>query len=525
MLWDISSLVSYSVTEIGSRMKKFLLIFLFLANSVFADSNTLLDQSGSDIDLSHKLRTQKALNLNDAFLIQLYSSWKAKGPLDNKTNEFFQNTVDHYFRTALVSLQEIKGSENTDLLKANELYLLFKLGKYQAFLGKWIDHSVNSDFLKSELGFALDQVVSPQVSRIYLSTGFSLTPSMIEKLAKLESIPNNTNYSLQALRHLKSGDQAVKWIGKLHKDDYFRVQLAYSAILSYAKQGKIGASGTLIKKIIEPWIEKNNNKEDIAFYYLTLGRLLYQAKAFDESLSYYKLIPESSKYFLEARTESLWTHLQKRDFSNSAGELASLKLSVFSKQFYPEIFLASAIGNTMLCQFTDAKNSIQGFIKNNKYWGRKIEEALKSEKPDLIKETATTRQMKNQIKNITSELHYFKTKKIKGYSEDLNLRLAHVKNLLHQETRGQWLNRYKILDSALYKMKFVRIELLSRMKAVSEGLQKQLADSDSVSLYQSATLKGNQMSFPNDGMLWGDELFNMSADVINQCIKGKFYVK
>ena len=278
MLWDISSLVSYSVTEIGSRMKKFLLIFLFLANSVFADSNTLLDQSGSDIDLSHKLKTQKALNLNDAFLIQLYSSWKAKGPLDNKTNEFFQNTVDHYFRTALVSLQEINGSENTDLLKANELYLLFKLGKYQAFLGKWIDHSVNSDFLKSELGFALDQVVSPQVSRIYLSTGFSLTPSMIEKLAKLESIPNNTNYSLQALRHLKSGDQAVKWIGKLHKDDYFRVQLAYSAILSYAKQGKIGASGTLIKKIIEPWIEKNNNKEDIAFYYLTLGRLLYLPK-------------------------------------------------------------------------------------------------------------------------------------------------------------------------------------------------------------------------------------------------------
>lgn len=506
-------------------MKKLLFIFLFIASSAFADSNTLLDQSGSDIDLSSKLRTQKALNLNNAFLIQIYSSWKAKGPLDHNTNQFFQNTVDHYYRTALVGLQKVESNKIDDLLKANELYLLFKLGHYQTFLGKWIEHSATTSFLQSELGFALDQVVAPHVSRIYLGTGFSLTETMKDQLTKIEKIPNQTNYSLQALRHLKSGDKAVKWIGKLKKGDYFRVQLAYSAILSYAKQGKIGASGTLIKKIIEPWIEQNNNKEDIAFYYLTLGRLLYQAKAFNESLAYYKLIPESSKYFLEARTESLWTHLQKRDFSKSAGELASLKMSVFSKQFYPEIFLASAIGHTMLCQFTDAKKSIHGFIKSNKYWGKKIEEALKSPKPELIKATATTRQMENQIKNINVELSYFKNKKIVGYDSGLNVRLAHVKNLLNQEIRSQWLNRYKILDSALYKMKFVRIELLSRMKAVSDGLQNQLAGQDSVSRYDSATLKGNQMSFPDDGMPWGDELFNMSADVINQCIKGKFYVK
>ena len=524
MRWDISSLVFYSVMVIGYKMNKFILIFLFSV-SAFANTKTLLDQNGSDIDLSGKLRTQKTLKLNDAFLIQLYSSWKARGALDNQSNEYFQNTVDHYYRTALVALQKIDSSKRSDLVIANELYLLFKLGHYQAFLGKWIEHSSSTGFLKSELGFALDQVVAPHASRIYLSTGFSLTPLMSEKLSKIEDIPNQTNYSLQALKYLKSGDKAVKWIGKLDKGDYFRVQLAYSAILSYAKQGKIGASGTLIKKIIEPWIEKNNNKEDIAFYYLTLGRLLYQAKAFDESLSYYKLIPESSKYFLEARTESLWTHLQKRDFSNSAGELASLKLSVFSDQFYPEIFLASAIGNTMLCQFTDAKKSIHGFIKSNKVWGKKIEAALKSPAPKLIRDTATTRQMKNQITNINKELLYFKKRKITGYSEDLVLRLAHAKNLLNQESRSQWMNRYKILDAALYKMRFVRIELLSRMKAVSDGLQKQIAGSDSVSRYQSAVLKGNQMSFPNDGMLWGDELFNMSADVINQCIKGKFYVK
>ena len=90
-----------------------------MASNLFANTSTLLDQSGSDIDLSSKLRTQQTLNLNNAFLIQIYSSWKAKGPLDNKTNEFFKNTVDHYYRTALVGLQEIKNkSNNSEIIKA-----------------------------------------------------------------------------------------------------------------------------------------------------------------------------------------------------------------------------------------------------------------------------------------------------------------------------------------------------------------------------------------------------------------------
>ena len=79
--------------------------------------------------------------------------------------------------------------------------------------------------------------------------------------------------------------------------------------------------------------------------------------------------------------------------------------------------------------------------------------------------------------------------------------------------------------SALYKMKFVRIELLSRMRAVAEGLNEQLPTKDMVKRYEAAPVRynGNQISFPSDGMLWADELFNMKGKVKNLCLQGKFY--
>lgn len=528
MLWDISRWVGYLVVEIGDKMNflfKFFILTCLLATSSFASSDALLKQKGSEINLSSEITTQKVMRLDDAFLIQLYSSWKASGPLDHKTNSWFQKIVDHNFKTALLEVNQINEIKVQKIKKASELYLLFKVGLYQTFLGEWIAYSAQGNFLKTELGLSLDQVIAPHSSNIFVSSGFSLTPQMSDDLSKIESIPNQLNYSLQALKNLKQGDKAAKWIGKLKVTDDLRVQLAYSAILAYAKQGKIGASGTIVKKIIEPWIESNSDSEDIAFYYLTLGRLLYQANAFSESISYYKLVPESSKYFLEARTESLWGRLQMRDFSKSAGELASLKMTVFSDQFYPEIFLASAIGHTMLCQFTDAKNSIHSFIKSNKKWGKKIDLALSSDNPEPVRETYSINQKRNAIKSLKKDQAFFKIYKITNYDNQLLKRTIYTDVLLKKEKKNQWRNRYKLLDAALYKMKFVRIELLSRMKAVADGLSNKIAGQDSVSRYQAATLKGGQIAFPYDGMPWGDELFNMSADVLNQCIQGKFYVK
>jgi predicted protein tyrosine phosphatase len=75
-----------------------------------------------------------------------------------------------------------------------------------------------------------------------------------------------------------------------------------------------------------------------------------------------------------------------------------------------------------------------------------------------------------------------------------------------------------MLESALYKMKFVKIELISRMRAVEMNMK--IAGVDEVSTQNAALAKNNQMSFPVDKTIWGDEIFHMSASVKNKCQTG-----
>src|SRR5690606_2735296 len=132
-------------------------------------------------------------------------------------------------------------------------------------------------------------------------------------LKKIESDGSRFNISMQAWNSLRSGKEALKWIGKLTADDPLRLKLSNSALIAYAKDGQLKASAKLIKEVLEPIIEKSKDTEEISNYYLSLGRLLYQAGAMDASRHYYSLIPEESKFFMTARTELIWAMLQMND--------------------------------------------------------------------------------------------------------------------------------------------------------------------------------------------------------------------
>lgn len=512
-------------------MKRFLAFFslLFLLSlSSFGGSELLLNKEGSDLDFSKQLTVRTQLELDDPFLIQLYSRWKALGALENTTNNWMDLIFAKNYQKALVSIDQVNEGKVQQLKKPAELYLLFRTGHFQTFLDEWIDYTSSSNFLTSELGLALDQVVSVQGSQLLLTSGFFVTEDMAAKLSKTEEVKNSElNYSLQAYKALKTGENALKWIGKLKSDDELRLHLAHTALLAYGKEGKLGASGKLIKQVVEPWIVKSEKIEEISLYYMTLARLLYQAKAYDQAGVYYNLVPESSRYFMEARTEYLWVLLQQRNFSKAMGELASLELNVFDDVFYPEIYLASAIGHTMLCQFTDARAAIHRFVKVNKKWIEQIERAKTEKNPVPAIENFYSKRMRNQVVSLKKELKDFKKFKVNRYQNRLEEKLSAVNSALVSEARRQWSNRGEILDSAVYKLKFVRIELLSRMRALAEGLKDQIPTKDMVQTYSSAPVRRskNEMTFPHDGMLWGDEIFNMNAEVRNECIKGKYYEK
>ena len=56
------------------------------------------------------------------------------------------------------------------------------------------------------------------------------------------------------------------------------------------------------------------------------------------------------------------------------------------------------------------------------------------------------------------------------------------------------------------------------MRAVKEKEdQKISANTDAVSNLSAANVRTNQMAFPQDGIIWGDDLFNMTASVEDKC--------
>ncbi len=507
---------------------KLVTLFLFFwigLEHAYGSTDLLMLKKGAELDFSQEFKKKKPLKLDNPFVIQLFSSWKALGALKPETNLWMELVFYGENLKALQTLSSLKEAKVQRLKKAAELYLLYRLGYHQSFLARWIELSSKGFFLKTELGLALDQVIGSKMTSLLKSSGFHLTTDLKEKLQKIESEASIINYSLQGLKAVSTGKQAIQWIGKIPENDSLRLQLAHTALLDYAKKGMLGASGKLIKNVIEPWMEKSQDVDEIASYYLTLGRLLYQAGAWDQSEHFYYLIPESSRYFMQARTEALWIHLHRRHFSKIKGELATLELDAFKDRFYPEIYLASAMANVMLCQFLDARRAIHRFAHVNRKWAKRIERELAGSKQRIINDDFIVANLKKALNSLEREKLALRESNIPFDQNFFVLTEKNIHKTLARQVKLQWSNRKKILEEALYKMRFVRVELLSRMRIWAEGMKNQLADRDALHTYASGRAQGNQMEFPSDGHFWGDELFNMSAHVRNLCLRGNFHEK
>lgn len=506
-------------------MRRLLVLSLILSNLSFADNGTnlLLNTDGNDIDISSKIKTVKQLDLSDAFLVQLFGSWKAQGALSHEVNNWVNLVLYKDFDKAYSQINSIKPKVSVKFLKTvktAELYLLYRLGLNNLFINKWIDLSAHDGLLASEVGLALDHVLQNDITSIIINSGYQLSQNDRAYLSKIESIESRINYSLQAYKALRSGKNALRWISKLPKTDPLRVELTKTSLIAFAKTGELKASAKLIKEVFEPIIEKSTNTDEISHYYLTLARLLYQANAMEASRNYYDLIPESSKYYLTARTEVIWAMLRMNDLSAVKGELATLKMDLFSDKFYPEIYLVSSIANLKTCQFTEVKKNFKDFLSTNRTWAKEIVKNLESEKSKLVSDDFYYSLITNNLKSLKFENDYL-SKLDTSFEKDKNINLEMNKLVSKNqkiELKRKWQNRKFILEEAIYKMRFVKIEFISRMRDLSLALNR---SQDSVSTYSAATARDNQLQFPYDGKtIWSDELFNMTAEVENLCLQG-----
>jgi hypothetical protein len=304
-----------------------------------------------------------------------------------------------------------------------------------------------------------------------------------------------------------------------------RELLAKSAILDFSRKGQLGDAAKIVKEVLEPVLSKTDDLEKISEYYLLLARLLYQAKAYEASERYYSLIPDESMRFLQARVELLWISMRTDDHSVILGELKSLELSIFNEKFLPEVFLVSSMANLQLCQFSKVQDSFNQFIKNNKEFAKELSENLGSESPKQLDQkngyinrlANSLKYQKNEIKAITSTI--LEKEESDAYISKLQKDESEIILLKNKEIKQEWKNRQRILEATLRRMRFVKIEFLSKMRRLNGTLAN--SSEDSVSTLTSAIDKTDKLEFPHDGVIFGDELFHYTSRIKNLCLQGR----
>ena len=183
-----------------------------------------------------------------------------------------------------------------------------------------------------------------------------------------------------------------------------------------------------------------------------------------------------------------------------------------------------------MCQFRGVKENFDEFISLYKIHGKEIDREIKSKTPKVLddrdffykKQIAALKSLKNEAKLLKANAN-LEGSDTKYWNEKAEKILSHeglALSQLHKETRRRWKNRKIILNKTIEHMRFVKIEMLSSMRNLNNQLAINLKK-DQVSTYQAATAKSGQLEFPHDGILFGDELFNITATAKSLCLKGK----
>jgi hypothetical protein len=500
---------------------KILILSLLFSQFAFAQTGAkLLIQGDETVNLKSVLTQEHIIKLDNPFKVQAYTNFKTLGIQEVAFHNWMMLIFADDLSKALTTASEIANSLNSKtqtLFDFSLAYIYWQQNFSQLFISKWFELS-QKNLLTTDLGVALDQFIIPMASAWLKKNHMVLSKDQQKQLVSIKNLDLRFNHLLQAFSRRQNGEESLDWVSKLEDTDSYKQDLIYSSILYHANNGKLAISGKLIQDGIEPLLEKSNSLEQVSYYYLTLARLLYQARAFTDAIEYYSLIPDSSRYFLSARVEKVWSHLQLNELSKAQAEVQTLKHPLFHDRFLPDVFLTSAIVNLKTCQFLEVQKDLNSFVEINSKWPDIIEKNLKSEMPEILNaDFVTDYQKRREI--LTNELNQIgeliDPMALKPLYENM---ITEINSRQTKLIHNQWQNRQKLLDDAIYRMKFVRIELLSQMRNLALNIP--LSNTDQVSIYQAAPARKGALVFPNDGKLWGDDLFSVMAQVQNLCLKG-----
>jgi len=478
----------------------------------------------------------EGFKLDDPVMVQMFTEWRTAGKLDYEVNSWFMKLLQGKYEQASHLLTVINDKMPAELythLRVSEVYLYNKLGLNQRFFDTWVELLKDKKAVESRIGMTLWQYVDQKSPGFFSKNAIHITEQQAESIAQVENANTPFFVYANAAMALRSGKKAYQSLISLPSGHPYKIPLAQTVILDLARNNELGNAGKVLKKYLEPEIEKVSDPYILGEYYLNLARFLYQAGAMEAAESYYKKVPSKHPQFTQARAELMWSYLRTGKTSELRGQLASLKSELFSDYFIPEIYVVRSISNLKLCQYSEVEKDFANFVNSNKKWARIIKKKLTEESPNWSehkdfflklsdqKVSAIDKEMK-QIKELGKrsikaalpavgvQPHWSKNNK------ELAFHLQEAKKQRIVEYKRPWINRERILAEAIKKMKFVKIETMSQVRDLT---RKNITLGKGNRASDPLAKSNDRLVFPYDGVFWPDEVLNLKAQAQSLCLE------
>lgn len=416
--------------------------------------------------------------------------------------------------------------------EANAAFLvqLAQLDLNQTFVDQLINFLGQKNFTRSAAWKELKIELQPKLASALMDEALSVRP---EQLTIVQRLPEDE--ISRSLRIWGSREQlTTNGLKMLPEDHVMRSFFVPKRVNYLARNSQVDQAIDLV----EEELANPNISDDVrSIYNLLLGRLYFQTADLDKAEAAYMTVSEKTPSIHEAREELLWVWLRKNDHSRLRGGVSSMQLGKYENAFFPELFVVRAISNLKLCRFEDAKDDFGAFITYNKDWANKIDAAMKADKtPPPPSIDIYTRQIEvaeakrraevAKIKSVRENSVAAKTPAVgvqkhwKDAESSLNGQVARLEQDKLSEYRRIWRNQSVMLQEAIRKMKFVKVELLSQLaqgntaKPESEAAQKSAQEA----IKQVEQAGKGRFVYPFDGVAWPDEVFAARSTANNICL-------
>jgi hypothetical protein len=337
-----------------------------------------------------------------------------------------------------------------------------------------------------------------------------------------------------------------------------RAAIQWQLILALALSGDSGTSAKLLNNLMT---NKQSPVHDDLMN-MTAARMLFESGYMDAAIKYYKKVPKSSDYWLEAQEEIAWSYVRKGEPQNTLAVTESLVVPQFQNLIGPETVFLRSLAQLKVCDYPGVLKSLamfkdryqprtkvmlalsenantpatQEFVKMMKQRRHKLIEigGLASKLPRLVTRDESLYQNIRLEKALESEAAiaeslYGKSLAMGTSKVGFQGEMEQLKNLIESRvmsSKNATLGRLKALAQEevadvkrlLQKLHIVEAEVLQQalsVAKVTKATEKTAAIEKKGTTIDSAR---DQITFPYNGeQMWFDEVANLKVDVVKGC--------